>query len=176
MYGSGGCGKTFLWKMLCCWLRSEGKIVLPVASFRIAATLLPDRRITHSRFHIPLNLEQYSTCGMKHGTCIAELMQQTSLIIWDEDPMQHRHCIEAVHISLRDIMAAIDLDRAFKPFGEITIVFWGDFRQILLVLSKGSRADIVRASLNSLKLWPSCKVFLLRQNMRLHSGNSEVQN
>lgn len=30
VYGSGGCGKTFLWKTLCCRLRSEGKVVHPL--------------------------------------------------------------------------------------------------------------------------------------------------
>ncbi|KAK1368350.1 ATP-dependent DNA helicase [Heracleum sosnowskyi] len=39
VYGSGGCGKTYLWRTLICKLRSEGKIVLPVASSGIAATL-----------------------------------------------------------------------------------------------------------------------------------------
>lgn len=43
-YGSGGCGKTYLWRTLICKLRSEGKIVLPVASSGIAATLLPGGR------------------------------------------------------------------------------------------------------------------------------------
>ncbi|XP_074356210.1 uncharacterized protein LOC141695899 [Apium graveolens] len=44
IYGSGGCGKTFLWRTLICKLRSQGKIVLPVASSGIAATLMPGGR------------------------------------------------------------------------------------------------------------------------------------
>ena len=57
VHGSGGCGKTFLWKTLCCGLRSQGKIVLPVVSSGIAATLLPGGRTTYSRFHILLKLD-----------------------------------------------------------------------------------------------------------------------
>ena len=57
VYGSGGCGKTFLWNTLCCKLRSVGRVVLPVASSGIAATLLPGGRTAHSRFHIPLKLD-----------------------------------------------------------------------------------------------------------------------
>lgn len=57
VYGSGGCCKMFLWNTLCCKLRSIGKIVLPVASFGIAATLLSEGRTSHSRFHIPLKLD-----------------------------------------------------------------------------------------------------------------------
>lgn len=176
VYGSGGCGKTFLWQTLCCRLRSQGKIVLPVAGSGIAATLLPGGRTAHSRFHIPLKLDQYSIAGIKHGTDIAELMHQTDLIIWDEAPMTHRHAFEAVDRCLRDIMAAVDLQNARKPFGGITVVFGGDFRQILPVIPKASRSDTVNASLNKSRLWEFCKVFLLKQNMRLHSGNSDVEN
>ncbi|XP_074360510.1 uncharacterized protein LOC141700708 [Apium graveolens] len=44
VYGSGGCGKTFLWNTLYCRLRSEGKIVFHVVSSGIAAILLPGGR------------------------------------------------------------------------------------------------------------------------------------
>ncbi|XP_074324034.1 uncharacterized protein LOC141660956 [Apium graveolens] len=76
VYRSGGCGKTFLWQTLYCRLRSEGKIVLLVASCRITALLLPGGRTANSRFHIPLKLDQDSTAGIRHATDIAELIQQ----------------------------------------------------------------------------------------------------
>ncbi|XP_074328064.1 uncharacterized protein LOC141665976 [Apium graveolens] len=158
----GGCGKTFLWQTLCCRLRLEGKIVLPFASCGIAAVLLPGGRTAHSRFHIPLKLDQDSTVGIKHGTDIAELIQQTDLIIWDEAPM--------------DIMSAIDKRRAKKPFGGITIVFGGDYRQILPVIPKASRAEVVGSTINKSKIWEFCQVFLLKQNMRLYAGNTEMEN
>ncbi|XP_074323577.1 uncharacterized protein LOC141660491 [Apium graveolens] len=73
-------------------------------------------------------------------------------------------------------MVAVDVERGKRPFGGITVVFGGDFRQILPVLPKAGRAEIVNASFNKSRLWKSCRVFLLSQNMRLHSGNSEVRN
>ncbi|XP_074355682.1 uncharacterized protein LOC141695325 [Apium graveolens] len=143
VYGSGGSGKTFLWQTLYCRLRSEHKIVLPVASCSIATMLLPGGRTAHSRFHIPLKLDEHCSAGLRHGTDISELIQQTDLIIWDEAPMQHRHAFECVDRSLRDIMSVVDKRRAKKPFGSITIVFCGDFRQILPVIPKTSRAEVV---------------------------------
>ncbi|XP_074357752.1 uncharacterized protein LOC141697344 [Apium graveolens] len=110
VYGSGGCGKTFLWQTLCSRFRSEGKIVLPISGSGIAATLLPGGRTAHSMFKILLKLDQSSVARIKYGTYIAELMQYTSLIIWDEAPMQHRYAFEAIDRSLRDIMAAVDVD------------------------------------------------------------------
>ncbi|XP_074323398.1 uncharacterized protein LOC141660318 [Apium graveolens] len=127
VYGSGGCGKAFLWQTLCSRFRSEGKIVLPVAGSEIAATLLPGGRTTHSRFKIPHKLDQSSIAGIKYGTNIAELMQHTSLIIWDEAPMQHRYVFEAVDRSLRDILATVDVERGKRAFGGITVVFGSDF-------------------------------------------------
>ncbi|WOH01414.1 hypothetical protein DCAR_0520798 [Daucus carota subsp. sativus] len=176
VHGSGGCGKTFLWQTIISALRSKRQIVLPVASSGIAATLLPGGRTAHSRFHIPLKLDQYSSAGIKHGTEIAELLQSTDLIIWDEAPMQHRYAFECVDRSIRDIMAAVNPERAKKPFGGITVVFGGDFRQILPVIPKAGRPDIVGASLNNSRLWEHCKVFLLFRNMRLHAGNTDEQN
>ncbi|XP_074373869.1 uncharacterized protein LOC141714236 [Apium graveolens] len=117
VYGSGGCGKTFLWQTLCCRLRSEHKIVPPVASCDIAAVLLPGGRTAHSRFHIPLKLDENCSAGLRYGTDISELLQRTDLIIWEEAPMQHCHVFECVDRSLRDIMTAIDKSRAKKPFG-----------------------------------------------------------
>ncbi|XP_074374279.1 uncharacterized protein LOC141714673 [Apium graveolens] len=154
----------------------EGKIVLPVAGSGIAATLLPGGRTAHSRFKIPLKLDQSSIVGIKHSTDITELMQHTSLIIWDGAPIQHRYAFEAVDRSLRDIMAVVDVKRGKRPFGGITVVFGGDFRQILPILPKAGRAEIVNASFNKSRLWKSWRVFLLSQNMRLHSGNSEARN
>lgn len=66
--------------------------------------------------------------------------------------MQHRHAFKCVDHTLRDIMSAVDRGRSKKPFGGITVVFGGDFRQILLVIPKASRAEIVCAFLNRKKI------------------------
>ena len=60
------------------------------------------------------------------------------------------------------------------PFGGKVILFGGDFRQILPVVPKGTRQDIVSASLNSSYLWAHCKVLRLTRNMRLQGGNTEA--
>lgn len=48
VYGSGGCGKTFLWNTIITKLRSERKIVLPVASSGISVTFVFIFVIRHS--------------------------------------------------------------------------------------------------------------------------------
>ncbi|KAK1400270.1 ATP-dependent DNA helicase [Heracleum sosnowskyi] len=167
--GRGGTGKTFLWNTIIAKLRSNSKIVLAVATSGIAALLLPNGRTAHSRFHIPLDITAESTCEIRHGTQLAKLLLKTSLIIWDEAPMAHKHCFEALDMTLKDILRVRDESSTTKPFGGLTMVCGGDFRQILLVIPKGTRAQIVDASLNSSYLWPFFKVFELTQNMRLYN-------
>nr|XP_029145225.1 uncharacterized protein LOC112718243 [Arachis hypogaea] len=171
LYGYGGTGKTFVWKTLASALRSRSHIVLTVASSGIASLLLPGGRTAHSRFAIPLNIDEFSTCNIKQGSALAELLIKTKLIIWDEAPMVNRFCIEALDRTMRDILRFNNKDSLEQPFGGKTIVFGGDFRQILPVIPKGSRQEIVNATINSSYLWDDCKLLTLSKNMRLKSSD-----
>ncbi|XP_047964804.1 uncharacterized protein LOC125209244 [Salvia hispanica] len=167
VYGYGGTGKTFIWRSLSAGIRSKGDIVLNVASSGIASLLLHGGRTTHSRFKIPINVNEDSMCNIKPGSALAELIVRAKLIIWDEAPMIHKHCIEAVDRTLRDIMRVCNELNSNKPFGGKTVVFGGDFRQILSAVPKGSRQDVVNATINSSYLWKRCTVLRLTKNMRL---------
>ncbi|XP_042010499.1 ATP-dependent DNA helicase pif1-like [Salvia splendens] len=167
VYGYGGTGKTFIWRSLSAGIRSKGDIVLNVASSGIASLLLPGGRTTHSRFKISINVNKDSMCNIKPGGALAELIVRAKLIIWDEAPMIHKYCIEVVDRTLRDIMRVCNELNSNKPFGGKTVVFGGDFRQILPVVPKGSRQDVVNATINSSYLWKSCTVLRLTKNIRL---------
>ncbi|KAF7831919.1 ATP-dependent DNA helicase PIF1-like [Senna tora] len=133
--GFRGSGKTFVWNTLTSGLRSRGDIVLTVTSSGIASQLIPDGRTEHSRFTIPLDCNENSTCNIIQGSDLANLLIHTKLIIWDETPIAHR--------------------------------------QILFVIPRASRQDIVLSALNSSYLCDSCKVLTLTKNMRRGSENSE---
>ena len=68
VYGYSGTSKTYLYETIISNLRSKGKIVLVIASSKRAALLLSGGRTAHSRFKIPLNINEYSTCEIKKGT------------------------------------------------------------------------------------------------------------
>ncbi|XP_035842064.1 uncharacterized protein LOC110923839 [Helianthus annuus] len=172
VYGYGGTGKTFLWKTLAACIRCNGQIVINVASSGIASLLLSRGRTAHSRFHIPINLNEDSVCHIKPNTEIANLLNEAKLIIWDEAPMVHKHAFEALDRTLKDVLSVGDSRNSEIPFGGKAIVFGGDFRQILPVVQNGSRQDIVHASLCSSYIWSSCKVLKLTRNMRLSVGAS----
>ncbi|CAN7058534.1 unnamed protein product [Brassica rapa subsp. trilocularis] len=161
----GSTGKTFLWKLLSAAIRCRGDIVLNVASSGIASLLLPGGRTAHSRFGIPLNPDEFSSCTIQPGTDQANLVKESSLIIWDQASMMGKHCSEALDRSLSDIVGK----HANQPFGGKVIVFGGDFRQVIHVINGAVRAEIVLASLNSSYLWEHCKLLKLTKNMRLLS-------
>lgn len=175
VYGSGGCGKTFLWRTLISKLRSECKIVLQVASSGIVATLMPRGRTAHSRFKIPIFIDEHSMCSISHTSNIIKLIKRTNLIIWDEAPMQHRYAFECLDRSLRDIMKTVHPNRFHMPFGGITVVLGGDFHQILPVIPRASRGEVVATSITRSKLRKIAKVLKLLHNMRLHKGKNEEE-
>ncbi|XP_058767402.1 uncharacterized protein LOC131641097 [Vicia villosa] len=169
LYGYGGTGKTFMWNTLSAALRSKKKIVLPVASSGIASLLLPGGRTAHSRFKIPVPTLETSICNIEKKDDIAELLKFTDLIIWDEAPMANKFCFESLDKSLKDIMSG-PTHASKKIFGGKVVVFGGDFRQILPVIPRGTRSDIIHATINASYIWDHCKVLRLTKNMRLQSG------
>ncbi|XP_057426383.1 uncharacterized protein LOC130719790 [Lotus japonicus] len=70
--------------------------------------------------------------------------------------MLNKHCFEALDITLNDIMKTQATLGHDKLFCEKVVVLGGDIRQILPVIFKGSRSDIVSFAVNSSYLWNHC--------------------
>ncbi|GJR63441.1 ATP-dependent DNA helicase PIF1-like protein [Tanacetum coccineum] len=168
--------KTFLYKTIMERLQSKRMIVLAVASSGITSLLLPGGRTAHSRFVIPLELMENNTCRIKQNTHLVELMQQVQLVIWDEAPMTQKYAFEALDKTLRDILGYKNPQKRNQLFGGLTVLLGGDFRQILPVIPKGKRADIVQSCINRSQLWKYCKVFTLTRSMRVNEyyDNDEI--
>ncbi|KAH8957187.1 hypothetical protein BDL97_07G078900, partial [Sphagnum fallax] len=154
---------------------SQRRIALAVASSGIIALLLEGGRTAHSRFKIPIDLHEQSMCMITPRMILALLIQQADLIIWDEAPMVHRHAFEAMDRSLRNLMRPMNPEAEQLPFGGKVVVFGGDFRQILPVIPKGGREDIVGACLSRSLLWRYARVYRLNINMRLSMGHYNLE-
>lgn len=85
--------------------------------------------------------------------------------------MPHKHAFEGLDKTLRDVMSTYS--NSDDMFGGKVIVLYGDVRQILPVIPRGSRSDIIHSAINASYIWNYVQVLNLTKNMRLHYGQSE---
>ncbi|XP_074649050.1 uncharacterized protein LOC141904363 [Tubulanus polymorphus] len=164
---SGGTGKTYLLNVILTAARCNGFVALGTALSGIASTLLDNGRTLHSRCKIPINVKEDSTCNISNNTATADLLRRTTLLVIDEVSMGNKHTFECLDRSLQDIRQNPLL------FGGLTVVFAGDWRQILPVVRHGSRPQIVDATLKRSYIWPHVKMLQLTQNMRLQLSDDQ---
>jgi hypothetical protein len=105
-------------------------------------------------------------CYKKH-THISRLLEITSIIVWDEAPINNRCCFKALDRSLRDALSGCVSCHHSLPFKGKTILFGSDFSQILPVIPEGTQDEIIHASLINSSLWPKFTIITLKENMHL---------
>ena len=166
---AGGTGKTYLIKAIQNCMKVRRRKHFAVATSAVAAKLLKKGTTAHSAFKIPVPCGPGDTCYISVDSELADLIREAAIIIWDEIVMCHRHCIECVDRTLRDIT------EVEMPFGGKIVLFAGDFRQILPVVRGGSRAQIVNACMKSSPLYRNIKLVELTENMRLEALRQDPQ-
>ncbi|XP_023739168.1 uncharacterized protein LOC111887234 [Lactuca sativa] len=139
--GPGGTRNTFLYKALLANIRSCGHIALATASSGVVANNMPGGRTAHSRFKLPINLKNNSVCKISRQSGITQLLWTAKVIIWDKASMAKRHALEAVVRTMKDITGVM------LPFGGKIMVLGGDFKQVLLIVRHGTRAQSVNSSI-----------------------------
>ena len=132
----------------------------------IAATLLIDGSTAHSTFQIPIPLTQNATCNVSRQSYRAQDLTSTSVSIWDEASMVPAMALKKVDILLRD------LTRIDAPFGGKFFFLGGDFRQVLPVIQRASREQVVNSSLKKSPLWNLFQQFRLVTNMRANQDEN----
>ena len=157
---AAGTGKTFVSNAILRGVRVQEKIALATATSGIAAILLLKGRTFHSRFKVPLDIQQTSTFAVARNDEVGELMRATSLIVFDEAPMGNKLMIEKLDEMLRDVR------QDERPFGGVVVLMSGDFAQNLPVVKRGGRAQIVAATIKWSRLWNSVTQLALTTNMR----------
>ncbi|XP_034236438.1 uncharacterized protein LOC117642399 [Thrips palmi] len=158
----GGYGKTAVLKVITSYLRARGKVVLCVASSGIAALNMDGGTTAHNMFRLPLDLKDgTATWNLTNGSQRAELIRASSLIMFDEAPMMHKHILELLDRSLKDLMGND------HPFGGKILLCSGDFRQTPPVVeSARTPNDVIDASIKSSCLWGRMKIFSLKTPQR----------
>ncbi|XP_074306205.1 uncharacterized protein LOC141641445 [Silene latifolia] len=161
--GSGGTGKTFLYKTLLANLRVKGIIAIAVASSGIAAANaaanLPGGRTSNSQFKIPLDIEENQSSQISKQSSLAKLIRACRLIIWDETPMAKHQAIEHFENTIRDVCSS-----SLFFCGKI-VVFGGDFLQVLPIIPKITLREAINSSFVMSPLWPKLEKIHLTVNM-----------
>ena len=142
----GGCGKTYCLNCLLSYFRSQGLVVLAIASTGIAALQLIGGKTVHTAFKVPIDVTGSRTgqfsLKIDAKSALGKLItSRLDLIVWDEVPMTHIDIFESVDHTMR-IMREDD-----RPFGGVNVLLAGDFRQTLPVVRGADRGKQVAASI-----------------------------
>uniref|UniRef100_A0A0L8HFJ4 ATP-dependent DNA helicase n=1 Tax=Octopus bimaculoides TaxID=37653 RepID=A0A0L8HFJ4_OCTBM len=136
----GGTGKTYLYDTFIASLRKQNKCTLSYATTDIAADLLIDGRIIHSRLKLIVPLHDSSTSHMRITSESSEKLKQARLSIINE---------------------------ASVPFGGKLLLLGGDFRQTGPIIPRGSNAAVIESSIKQSSLWYFVIKLSLTKNMHI---------
>lgn len=167
MNACGGSSKTYTINLLLAAVRAQGGIALGMALSGIAATLLGNGRTLHSRCKVPIRIDETSMCSITKREALSQLLRQAKLLVNNEVTMGHRHIFETVDRTMRDIREKDAL------FGGLTVLFAGDWRQILPVIGHGGRPQIVEAFLKHSSIWDAVEKLELSENMRVKKSSGD---
>ena len=168
--GPGGTGKTMVYNTLIAICRCRGVKVAPCAWTGIAATLLTGGRTVHNLFKLPVPIIDTSVCNVSPTSKHAAFLKSITMFIIDEASMVPSLALNAIDLMLRDITGTE------VPFGGKIFLLGGDFRQVLPVVPRSSRAVIFENCLKSSHLWSLFTVFKLTKNMRARGSELEFAN
>jgi len=154
----GGSGKTYLLKAIISNFKSEE--VIAVASTGIAALNLPNGSTAHSRFKIPIPCHEGAICNITKKQFIGKNIDKIKLIVWDEISQVSKYILDSVS---RTLMYLKEND---LPFGGITTVLSGDFRQILPIVKFANEAKVIDQCCKFSNVWKNITTFKMKKNMR----------
>ncbi|OWY97855.1 Helitron helicase [Phytophthora megakarya] len=164
--GPGGTGKSFLLEKILAYVRQKGSVALALAGSEIAAQLLTGGKTAHSAFNLSLDHHETSTCNIGSRSFDAALLKRTNVIVWDEAPMTHQFQYEALDLTLQDLM------KNNMPFGGITMLLCGDFRQTLPVIQRAGPAEVISSTIKRSDLWRYFEWLRLSINMRVQTSRN----
>ena len=171
--GKAGVGKTEFAKKLMCYCFSIGGIALGCAATALAATIYIDYgfETTHSLFKIPVNSdndkdENEFQCKLDDESQRErnELLNETTLIIWDECCSNHSKIFESI------------LNSKFG-FKNTVVVCLGSYEQILPILTNNpTKKDILDSCLCKSFHWNLFEKHTFTKNKRIIENDIIIEN
>jgi hypothetical protein len=157
--GPGGTGKTFLLNTIINHSKVNDYEAVVTAWSGIAALLLHHGQTAHSAFKIPIDIRKNAECSFDRDLPGVDHLCKAKLVVWDKIVTIHKYAIEGVDKSLKALC------NSKEAFGGKTVIFAGDFCQVLPVVKFDEYPLSYKASIRSLYLWDSVKKSRLKENM-----------
>ena len=162
----GGCGKTYCFNTILAYYRSIGKRALAVATTGIAALQLHGGKTVHTGLRVAIDTSagqnDMPSLTISRSTKLGQfLLHDIDLLLWDEAAMANRSVFDSVDYHLRQ------LRNDERPFGGVSVILGGDFRQCLPVVPNGTRAQQVAKSIMTSPRFDDFTNVKLHQNIRV---------
>ena len=158
-------------------LRGRGKNILVTAWTGTAASLLDGGQTFHRGFRMKLEVDSQSTPQIPGQSDYADYMRTVEGVFFDEASQMSKYAVNAGDYYFRDlkkVSRTANLERE-KPFGGVTTVFSGDFRQCLPIMYKSSPAEVIEICIKKADLWPQIKILKMTENMRADKDEIEFK-
>lgn len=162
--GPAGTGKTFLYNVVYDYIKSNNKSIQCLAWTGLAANLLPNGKTLHRFFKLPINM--HDNKSLLWNTHVKTIINAIDFIIIDEVSMVPAHAINAIDQALQDMY------NNNLYFGGKHVLFGGDFRQLLPVVKKGSKQNILETCFKSCTCWDILTKYTLTINMRAQNDSN----
>lgn len=174
LYSPTSTRKTFLYTILATRYRTKGKIVLYVASSRIASLLLLDSVTSYIQFRIPISITEGRLYFITNRVVEYKLLQETSLIIQNEVPIQKQYNFKAIYNTLYDIKGFKN-PQSYAPFIGIPTILRGNFVQILPIKKDNKDASTyLKLIVKNSDLQHLITILHLTKNIRLIGSDEQT--
>ena len=166
--GSGGTGKTYLYRALCYLVRVRGLSILATAWTGNATALLEGGQTCHSRFGLLVPFNYESCSRFSANSYQAREIARARAILGDEASIMPGCFLVELDRLLRD------LPHSEVVFGDKIFLSSGDFRQTLPVCRGASRFEIIQKCLNQQEIFRNeFEENALTENMRLEPDQGQ---
>ena len=170
---TAGTGKTFVTNAITAAIRVRQHNVIQSASSGLAALNLQEGATGHSNYGIPIPCFPDSHSSIQLRSERADNLRHSVLHIWDEATQQSHHIFDCVHrlmCEVRQMPPVEELEEGAPPpppFGSVPFLILGDFRQVLPVIPRSTRQQVVASSILHADWWNSALKMSLTTNERV---------
>lgn len=151
-------------------IKGLGYTTIAVGFTGIAASLLLDGTTIHSKFMIPININDNTESFIELNSEEAQIIQFSKIIILDEAVLMNKMHLDCIDRFCRNISKI-----QYVPFGGKCVLAAGDFRQCLCISEDECFRSSISICIKKSLLWPLFRKLTLVENIRAYPEEIEFK-